>query len=249
MSKRGLETYGFVRKSRALSSGRVVQFVKAAPVYGSSRYNRRYGRRAGGNPFGLQRALSMSKELGFVDVAVSSPMDTTGLVTLLNTVAQGTSVNQRVGKKIRMKGLQIRGYAGNGTTATFNDVAFLIVYDKRPTGALPAVTDILVAANATAMNNDANAGRFSILKRWDGMLLGNLSLTGAVANALVENTAVGTDCYLDLGKREVVYKAAATGAIGDIEQGALYLVTVGANAAGTAAATLVFNSRMRFWDT
>lgn len=200
-------------------------------------------------PAQLKRIVAAAKETGFVDTAVSSPMDTTGLVTLLNTVAQGTSVNQRVGKKILMKGLQIRGYAGNGTTATFNDVAFLIVYDKRPTGALPAVTDILVAANATALNNDANSGRFAIIKRWDGMLLGNLSLTGAVANALVENTAIGTDCYVELGKREVVYKAAATGAIADIEQGALYLVTVGANAAGTTAATLVFNARLRFFDS
>lgn len=191
----------------------------------------------------------MSKELGFVDLAVASPFDTTGLVTLLNTVAQGTAVTQRVGKKIRMKGLQIRGFASNGSTATLNDIAWIIVYDKRPTGALPAVTDILVTANALALNNDANAGRFAILKRSDSFLLGNLSLTGAVANALVENTAEGIDCYLDLGKREVVYKAAGTGAIGDIEQGALYLVTVGSTAAGTAAASLTFNSRMRFWDT
>lgn len=200
-------------------------------------------------PAQLKRLVAAAKETGFVDTAVSSPMDTTGLVTLLNTVAQGTSVNQRVGKKILMKGLQIRGFASNGSTATLNDVAFMIVYDKRPTGALPAVTDILVTANANSLNNDANSGRFAIIKRWDNFMLGNLSLTGAVANALVENTAIGTDCYVDLGKREVVYKAAATGAIADIEQGALYLVTVGSTAAGTAAAALNFNGRVRFFDS
>ena len=88
-------------------------------------------------------------------------------VTLLNTVAQGAAVTQRVGKKIVMKGLQCRGNLQNGSTANSNDVAFMIVYDKRPTGALPTVSDILVSASSSAMNNDANTGRFSILKRHD----------------------------------------------------------------------------------
>ena len=66
-----------------------------------------------------------------------------------------------------MKGLQCRGNLQNGSTANSNDVAFMIVYDKRPTGALPTVSDILVSASSSAMNNDANTGRFSILKRHD----------------------------------------------------------------------------------
>ena len=98
-----------------------------------------------------------------------------GSVTLLNTVAQGAAVTQRVGKKIVMKGLQCRGNLQNGSTANSNDVAFMIVYDKRPTGALPTVSDILVSASSSAMNNDANTGRFSILKRHDDILIGNLT--------------------------------------------------------------------------
>ena len=47
----------------------------------------------------------------------------------------------------------------------------MIVYDKRPTGALPTVSDILVSASSSAMNNDANTGRFSILKRHDDILI------------------------------------------------------------------------------
>lgn len=201
------------------------------------------------NFFRLQRAPGLSRELGYVDVATAVyPLDTTGSVTLLNTVAQGAAVTQRVGKKILLKGLQARGVSFNGSTATFNDFAYLIVWDKRPTGALPAVTDILVAALPTAMNNDANAGRFSILKRVDGIMIGNQSLTGAVANYATDNAALDQDWYLDLKMRETVYKSAATGAIGDIEQGALYLVTVGAQAAGTAAASLQQTFRLRFLD-
>lgn len=201
------------------------------------------------NFFRLQRAPGMFRELGYVDVATADyALNTTGSVTLLNTVAQGAAVTQRVGKKIALKGLQCRGLMYGDSTAGINDVAYLIVYDKRPTGALPNITDILNAVSPTAMNNDANAGRFSILKRCDATLIGNASFTGAVANALTERTAQDADWWLDLKGRETVYKSAATGAIGDIEQGALYLVTVGGTAAGTADGVLTAGFRLRFLD-
>lgn len=193
----------------------------------------------------LNRRAVANKETGFVDLALASyPYDTTGSVTLIATVAQGASVNQRIGKKAMWKSIQVRGQSFNGTTATINDVAWLIVYDKRPTGSLPAVTDILVSASAAAFNNDANSGRFRIIKRVDQLIAGN---NAAAANQL-ENMAVSEDCFVDLKGIPVVYKAAGTGAIGDIEEGALYLVTVGSAAAGTAAATASLAFRTRFVD-
>lgn len=220
--------------------------------YGDSRKKARvttvlgYDRAAGGlTKYARQKRIVASKETGYVDVAAAAyQFDTTGSVTLLNTVAQGAAVTQRVGKKIVMKGLQCRGIIYNNSAATVNDVAYMIVYDKRPTGALPSITDILVSASSQSMNNDANAGRFSILKRCDEVLIGNSS---AVTN-LTEGSIKSADWWLDLKGREVVYKAAATGAIGDIEQGALYLVTVGATAAGTSAAAATLAFRMRFLD-
>jgi len=183
-----------------------------------------------------------AKETGFVDVAANNyALDTTGSITLLNTVAQGASVNQRIGKKWFMKHLQCRGQASANTTAIFNDCTTLIVYDKRPTGALPAITDVLNTANALSFNNDANAGRFKILKRWDTELIGNTTTpaTGREAEC--------ADFFLPLNL-PVVNKAAGTGAIADIEEGALYLVTVGANPAGNTAATLSVGFRLRFVD-
>jgi len=120
----------------------------------------------------------------------------------------------------------------------------MIVYDKRPTGALPAITDILNSVAAQAQNNDANSGRFSILKRHDDILIGNLT---AAAN--YTEVAVRTcDYWLSLKGRATTFKAAGTGAIADIEDGALYLVTVGGTAAGTGAASLTGTFRLRFLD-
>jgi len=201
----------------------------------SGRYNRRFS----------VRRMAPQRETGYVDVAAADyVLDTTGSVTLLNTVPQGTSVNQRVGKKVVLKSLQCRGNLQNGSTANSNDVAFMIVYDKRPTGALPAVTDILTSATSTSMNNDANSGRFTVLKRCDEVLIGNLTAAANYTEAAVKSA----DFFLPLKGIATTYKAAGTGVIADIEQGALYLVTVGQVAAGTAAAAMRVGFRLRFMD-
>lgn len=196
----------------------------------------------------LQKRVLMNKETGFVDLASATyAFDTTGSIALLATVAQGASVNQRIGKKAVWKSLQCRGQWTNNSTATVNDVAMLIVYDKRPTGTLPTITDVLNTISAQSMNNDANSGRFSILKRVDEMLIGPVS--GVIATQqLTEASAVSCDFYLKLRDLPVVYKTAATGAIADIEEGALYLITVGSVAAGTGAAQAIMTFRTRFID-
>lgn len=227
---------GIAKRARTAAGRTMAPYRRSAAM--SGRYNRSMSSR-------LQRAPGMSRETGFVDLAAAAyAMDTTGSITLIATVAQGASVNQRVGKKIILKSLQIRGNLSNNTAATVNDACYLIVYDKRPTGALPAITDILVSVNSNAFNNDANSGRFEIIKRVDQALLGN----GSAAANLTDLTYISADAYVDLKGRPVNFKAAATGAIGDIESGALYLVTVGNTVAGTGAATANLAFRTRFLD-
>jgi len=227
---------GIAKRARTSAGRQLATFRRSATM--SARYNRRMSGR-------MQRAPGVSSETGFLDISSSTyPMDTTGTVALLSAVPQGASVNQRVGKKIALKSLQCRGQLANNSAAIANDVAYMVVYDKRPTGALPAVTDILASANAQAMNNDANSGRFVVLKRTDEILLGN---TAAVGN-LTERSTLGCDFYLNLKNMPTVYKAAGTGGIGDTEQGALYFVTVGNAVAGTSAAIVSCTFRLRFQD-
>ena len=140
-----------------------------------------------------------------------------GLITLIATVAQGTSVNQRVGKKIQWKSMQIRGTVQANATTVSNNSAWLIVYDRRPTGSLPAITDVLSSATAISFTNDANSGRFQILKRWNDTILGNVGTAGQQT----DKSSIVVDEFLSLRFPPCAYKAAGTGAIGDIEQGAL----------------------------
>jgi len=195
--------------------------------------------------YALNRRGLRDKETGFVDSLYQAwQFDTTGTIVHLNVVAQGAAVNQRIGKKIKLKSLACRGFVGNGVTAAFNDCAILIVYDRRPTGSLPNITDILNTADSHSFNNDANSGRFQILKRMDFTLVGN----GAVAGQITDTSYDSADFFLNLRGLPCTFKAAATGTIGDVEEGALYCVTVGNTAASTAAAVLNAGFRTRFID-
>jgi len=195
-------------------------------------------------PFPMSRArrITASKETGFVDVAAASyAMDNAGTITHLSVIPQGASVSERVGKKVILKSLQFRGYVSNLTTAVFNDCAILIVYDRRPTGVLPAVTDVLNTSSALSMNNDANSGRFQIVRRFDFELIGNATL-------LTEGSAKSADYFVDLKSKPWVAKALGTGVIADVEEGALYAITVGVAAPGQTAAQLTGGYRLRFVD-
>lgn len=74
-------------------------------------------------------------------------------------------------------------------------------------------------------------------------------VTGTIATEQVtDNTAQSCDFFLSLRGLPGIFKAAGTGAIADIEEGAIYLVTVGMNAAGNTAAQANLAFRTRFYD-
>lgn len=168
---------------------------------------------------------------GYVDLPEDLyVMADTTTIDLITIVPQGAATSERVGKRIALKSLQMRGqiHASSTSGVKWNVGAYMIVYDRRPTGNLPSVTDILSgAASPNSFNNDDNTSRFRILKRVDVTIAGNL-LNDNNADMLQD-----ASFYLPLKGLPVVFKNAGTGAIGDIEVGALYLVTTGEPAGGT----------------
>lgn len=168
--------------------------------------------------------------------------DTTGSITLIATCAQGAGQTQRVGKKGLWKSIQIHGSVNSNSAAYYNDVCLLIVYDREPVATLPAITDILTAVDSRAFNNDTNSERFKIIRRYDA------TLAGSGSNQVSASSILNMDHYIDMRNLPVTWGNVGTGAMGDIKQGALYLVTCGSNAAGTSAATATLAFRTRFID-
>lgn len=184
----------------------------------------------------LNRVGVANRETGYVDTVASPLTFATGTNSIydLNLISQGTAVTQRVGKKIIWKSMQCRGLISTGSGVS--KCAILIVYDKRPTGSLPNVTDVLNTSTASSFNNDANSGRFKILKRID------FKLNGGVGNDTNDFLA---DFYLNLRDLPVEFGAAGTGGVGDVELGSLYVITTG-DGAGPTSQALSF--RVRYLD-
>lgn len=180
----------------------------------------------------------------YFDTAFASyAADTTGTITLVNPVPQGVTTTTRIGKRVLNKSLQVQGIATPGTTAAIGQWAFVLVYDRRPQGALPAITDIFNSVSPNSFLNDTNANRFKILKRIEYCYSG---ISGGTDSSVVQSV----DFYYRFPEKfaSTSYKALGTGAIADIDEGAYYLVTMGGNAPGVTAATVQWGARLRFYD-
>lgn len=132
-----------------------------------------YTRRAGNyGRYNYPRPGGLRPEMKYQDVILTLPASTgttsaslaTGCITQMGT---GTDVNQRVGRKILVKSLQLKGDVSLGAGATPQDVFHIwIVQDTQANGAYPVFADVFNIAGTyvgEAMRNLANAKRFKIL--------------------------------------------------------------------------------------
>ena len=107
--------------------------------------------------------------LQFMDFASGSQH-----VTQINNIEAGTGSQQRVGRKVYMNGVMLKLVAiapeEVGTTGTqshsWRSCLVSIVYDKRPTGTLPQISDIWESADIFSQRNEAGFARFRVLKQF-----------------------------------------------------------------------------------
>lgn len=86
---------------------------------------------------------------------------------LLTGIAQGVDVNQRVGRRVVLKSLDVRYRVQVSTlpanTGNINRIRTLIIYDKQTNGSIPALVDILSQTNFNAHMNLSNSDRFVVI--------------------------------------------------------------------------------------
>lgn len=175
------------------------------------------------------------KELKVIDTAGTSyECSTTGTITLMNGVAQGTDFNTRVGRKFTMKSILVRGSAQVGATPTGGSFRWMIVYDKQTNGVLPAIADIVSAANMPANQNLSNRARFVVLADKTGYL----EATGRINFPQKWFRRCALECT----------NSGTANTIGSISTGSVYLVTMGSIATGVTAIQLNVSVRIRFMD-
>lgn len=176
-----------------------------------------------------------------------------GTFSLLNGTVPGTQSYQRVGRKINMTSIQLRGYIGATAFAapvtSDTEVRIMLVYDKQANTAGFAITDLLKsqlnAGTTSSLCNDMlnldNRDRFTILKDMTVALAYQNS--GAANSTQGSVTVVDVNCYLKCNL-ETIYNSGTAGTIGDIQTGSLYLVTIG----DVANYSYYCSTRVRYTD-
>jgi len=223
---------------------RVKKSATATAPYSKSRAGRNQMMRP--NAVGSRGFLGAAGDAKYIDIANATyALDTTGTINHYSIVPQGTTVNSRDGKAFRPTSFECKGVAFNGANASYNKVRCLLVWDYSPNKALAAITDILDTASSFSLKKRENASRFKIIRDWSMDLTGNNA-----AGAASETYSETFDQYVKFPPDLVATCTAAdtTGVIGNRVNGALLFVTLGNNAAGTSAASLILTGRVNFAD-
>lgn len=201
--------------------------------------------------------LARVGEKKVIDILLTSyAVENTGTqLQLLNGVAPGTNINNRIGRKLSLKSLQIRGVVAftDNTTANPSFLRMVIVYDKQANAAAPTFANIMTSqdiagtteTNAFSMVNLNNRDRFEVIR--DKVIEMGVIDTTATQTFAVPPASATINEYIKLGNRETIYNAGTAGTVADIVSGSLFIFFIcpQANATGVTAQCCF---RTRFLD-
>jgi len=173
----------------------------------------------------------------FSDVNASQSPDQNGAVTCLSQLAQGTTMNTRVGNSVRVQRFSLRArVAVNSAVTTFSVVRVAIIRDMEGQGTAPTCADIFETVGTSAAPRQPfdwlNRKRFAVL--YDTFLIVSPDTWSARA----------VYYEIDLAKH-VLYRGTTAAAASDGE-GSIYIVSLSDEATNTP--TVSYSSRMTYTD-
>lgn len=185
-------------------------------------------------------------------------------IIALNLVGSGTSTYQRVGDHTKGLYCKIKGQIYPDEEKSQVDTEYLrvaVVYDRAPTGAYPAYSDIYNDIDAGGSNsftcfsspNITNKSRFTILKEMDltKPFKNSTNQTNQpVFSSIQYDDQNLIDWYLPLDGCDTNYlDTTSPPQIGDVANGAIYIMAIGSeNTSATAAFNLAFKTRYVYSD-
>jgi len=177
-------------------------------------------------------------EFKSVDTTINSAIDNGGYVQLLNGLARGDDINQRSGREVMMKSVQI-SWLSFATAATGVDQVHrvVLVYDRQANAAALTWNDVFGSTSIHYPRNLENRKRFKILM--------DMSY---VINAAGEPGTGRMEKYYRKLAHPVTFNSGNAGTIADITTGSLYLMWTSSVGAGATAGTIQGRVRVRYTD-
>jgi len=176
----------------------------------------------------------------------------TGSPALINGCIAGSQNFQRIGRKVNMKSLQIRGVLYPADLTTNAELTrMIVVYDKQANGAAPTFANVVSSQNiagtvsslATDMINLDNRDRFEIIR--DKVF--SFGFGDATSGFAPCPGSFEINEFIRLADRPVIFNAGTAGTVGDIQSGSLYIFWISTQANATGS-TLQASYRLRFID-
>jgi len=182
-----------------------------------------------------------------------------GVVRVLNSMAQGSDFNARIGRKVTNASITVNFHIRRNAEAVIGEdtyVRMMLIWDKQPNGAgaLPTIADFINVGTTTNTNimkghNLDNRQRFVFL--YDQ----TKHLATVDANQAGYNASVDVSVTKSLARAPTQYTGQAAvsiaESIGSIATGALYLFVCGSIMGGAANPgwNCIATSRLRYYDT
>ncbi|AUM61867.1 capsid [uncultured virus] len=168
----------------------------------------------------------------------TTPCDTVGTISLLNGIQQGDTGDNREGRKITLKGIQLRGvdYATD-TTGKDQMHRIMIVQQLRPNGTYPLINDILQATTISSLRNRYKLHDFKVL------VDKTITLNASGESGSTRLIRIYKKLFLNQ-----YFNSQNTGNVADIQTNALYLIAIGSNATGATAGAFGYTVQLSFVD-
>lgn len=217
---------------------------------------------------GLLRTAGEEKKVlyssGSTSGGVPLSLNSTGSICALNLIQVGSSMFNRIGRRIEMISIRFSALYNplSVTRVVPTDYGrIMIVYDRQTNGAYPALADILQDTDQTGANTTSSKSGLNMNNRerfvtiMDKRLhLPQVTITGGAITAMFPSDTfefrVLSDEYRKLPKLTTHFKADSNPAvIGDISTGALYILSLSREAAGSEAFEIYdWNCRLKYID-
>ncbi len=196
------------------------------------------------------RFTGPSGEAKFFDTDIDdATVSTTMTINNLTIIPEGNGESDRIGRKVNIKAVHIKGTLTLPTTPTAANtsavVKFMLIQDKQTNGAQYTATDLLDTDSIESFNNLANSARFRVLKT----VYYNLKCPAGSGRGTTDTLSYGEDvrwvsCNMRINIPMEYDNSATTGAIGTVRTNNLYWVSQ----ASASTANFTGTARIRYTD-